>query len=103
MRASLIAFSFASAPPLVKKNVSMSPGAIAASFCPSLARASVAMKGLAYASVSACRWMARTTRGSPWPMLTHISWLLKSRKRRLSGVQNQHPFAPATGIGSTEA
>ena len=29
----LIAFSFASAPPLVKKNVSMSPGVISASFC----------------------------------------------------------------------
>src|SRR5262245_9035296 len=33
-------------------------------------------------------------------MLTHISWLLKSRKRFPSGVQNQQPFAPATGIGS---
>src|SRR5436190_18574454 len=34
-------------------------------------------------------------------MLTHINWLLKSRNRLPSGVQNQHPFAPATGIGST--
>ena len=33
IRASLIAFSLASAPPLVKKKTSMSPGAIAASFC----------------------------------------------------------------------
>jgi hypothetical protein len=46
-RASLIAFSLASAPPLVKKNVSMSPGQMAASFSPSRARASVAMNGLA--------------------------------------------------------
>src|SRR5215212_1384302 len=45
--------------------------------------------------------MARMTRSSPWPMLTHINWLLKSRKRLPSGVQNQQPFAPATGIGST--
>src|SRR3954454_11491993 len=34
-------------------------------------------------------------------MLTHINWLLKSRNRFPSGVQNQQPFAPATGIGST--
>src|SRR5689334_4360207 len=33
-------------------------------------------------------------------MLTHINWLLKSRKRLPSGVQNQQPLAPATGIGS---
>ena len=35
------------APPLVKKKVSMSPGAISASLAPSRARGSVAMKGLA--------------------------------------------------------
>ena len=45
--------------------------------------------------------MAVTTRGSPWPMLTHISWLLKSMKRFPSGVQRYTPFACATGIGST--
>jgi hypothetical protein len=37
----------ASAPPLVKKKVSMSPGVMAASRAPSRARTSVAMKGLA--------------------------------------------------------
>ena len=37
-RAILIAFSFASAPPFVKKKTSMSPGAIDASFSPSFAR-----------------------------------------------------------------
>ena len=46
-RASLIAFSFASAPPLVKKKTSMSPGVISASFAASRARGSVAMNGLA--------------------------------------------------------
>ena len=46
-RAILIAFSTASAPPFVKKNVSMSPGQSSASFAPSRARGSVAMKGLA--------------------------------------------------------
>src|ERR1700676_2766149 len=34
-------------------------------------------------------------------MLTHISWLLKSRKRLPSGVQKCTPFARATGMGST--
>ena len=45
--------------------------------------------------------MAFTTRGSPWPMFTHINWLLKSRKRLPSGVQKYTPLARATGIGST--
>ncbi len=82
-----MAFSFASEPPLVKKNTSMSPGAISASFTPRRARGSVAMNGFAYASVAACSWIARMTRASPCPMLTHISWLLKSMKRLPSGVQ----------------
>src|SRR6185295_14814481 len=51
------------------------------------ARTSVAINGFAYGSTAACSWMARTTRSSPWPMLTHISWLLKSMKRFPSGVQ----------------
>ena len=78
-RAALMAFSLASAPPLVKKKQSMSPGVMAASFAPSRARTSVAMNGLAYGSLAACSWMACTTRGSPCPMFTHINWLLKSR------------------------
>ena len=78
-RAILIAFSLASAPPLVKKKQSMSPGVTSASFAPSRARGSVAMNGLAYGSRAACSWIARTTRGSVCPMFTHINWLLKSR------------------------
>jgi hypothetical protein len=87
MRASLMAFSFASAPPFVKKNVSMSPGVISASFCPRRARGSVAMNGFAYASCSAWRWIASTTFGWPWPMFVHMSCELKSRYRLPSGVQ----------------
>src|SRR4029450_11766630 len=45
--------------------------------------------------------MARTTRGSPWPILMHINWLLKSRKRLPSGVQKYTPCARAMGMGST--
>jgi hypothetical protein len=69
----LNAFSFASAPPLVKKNTSMSPGAISASLAASRARGSVAMNGLAYGSTAAWSWMALITRASPCPMFTHIS------------------------------
>jgi hypothetical protein len=50
----LIAFSFASAPPLVKKKQSMSAGAIVASLAARRARGSVAMKGLAYGRTDAC-------------------------------------------------
>ena len=42
----------ASAPPFVKKNVSMSPGVSSASLAPRRARGSVAMNGFAYASVA---------------------------------------------------
>ncbi|MND00721.1 hypothetical protein D3C83_194360 [compost metagenome] len=73
MRAMRIAFSFASAPPLVKKKVSMSPGVISASFAASRARTSVAINGFAYDNVSACFWIARTTRSSLCPMFTHIN------------------------------
>src|SRR5262249_17492300 len=45
-RAILIAFSLASAPPFVKKNVSISPGVISASFAPNSARGSCAHKGI---------------------------------------------------------
>src|SRR5688572_25889011 len=41
------------------------------------------------------------TRGSLWPTLTHINWLLKSRYRLPSGVQKYTPFERAIGIGST--
>jgi hypothetical protein len=47
--------------------------------------------------------MALMTRGSPWPMFTHINWLLKSRYLVPSGVQKWTPLAPATGMGSTPA
>ena len=33
-----------------------------------------------------CSVIAAITRGLPWPMLTDISWLLKSRIRLPSGV-----------------
>src|SRR6185503_13436548 len=47
--------------------------------------------------------MALMTRSAPWPMFTHINWLLKSMKRLPSGVQEEMPLERATGIGSTAA
>jgi hypothetical protein len=85
-RASLIAFSIASAPPSVKNTLSMSPGRISASFAPRRARISVAKAGWTYWSWVACAVIASITRRSPWPMLTDISWLLKSRICWPSGV-----------------
>ena len=77
-----MAFSFASAPPFVKKKTSMSPGAISASFAPRRARGSVAMNGFAYGQRRRLLLdRLDDTRSSPWPMLTHINWLLKSRNR----------------------
>src|SRR6059036_3564442 len=38
-------------------------------------------------------------RRSPWPALTDISWLLKSRNRRPSAVWKWTPLAPVTGRG----
>ena len=75
----LIAFSFASAPPSVKNVFSSSPGHSVASFWPSSARASYTAKGVMYGSFSPCFVIASITRLSPWPMLTPINWLLKSR------------------------
>src|SRR2546429_6439456 len=43
--------------------------------------------------------MASMIRRSPWPALTHISWLLKSMKRRPSAVWKYTPWAPTTGSG----
>src|SRR5256885_10355828 len=42
-------------------------------------------------------------RRSPWPALTHISWLLKSMKRRPSTVSNRTPLAVATASGLSPA
>src|SRR5215475_5676087 len=47
--------------------------------------------------------MAEITRASPWPMLTLISWLLKSRYRLPLASQKKTPFARATGMGATSA
>ena len=74
-----MAFSVASAPPLVKNTMSRSPGASSAISRAASLRASLAMNGAIVQSLSACSLMAATSFGCWWPMLTLTSWLAKSR------------------------
>ena len=74
-----MAFSVASAPPLVKKTMSRSPGASSAISRAASLRASLAKIGATVHSLSACSWIAATSFGCWWPMLTLTSWLEKSR------------------------
>ncbi len=57
----------------------MSPGYSSASLRPSTARPSKAMNGETYASRSPWRVIASSTRRSPCPMFTPISWEFRSR------------------------
>ncbi len=78
-RASLIAFSFASAPPFVKNDISRSPGVISASMRASVERGSVAIGGPIVHSFSACSLIAATTFGCWCPIETLTSCDAKSR------------------------
>src|SRR5215216_3290011 len=66
-RASLTAFSFASAPPFVKNDIVRSPGVTSASRRPSVDRASVAIGGPIVQSFSACSLIAAISLGWPCP------------------------------------
>ena len=76
-----MAFSIASAPPLVKKTLFMPSGARPAIRLAASPRASLACCGAMVASLAACSWIAATTFGCWWPMLVLTSWLEKSRYR----------------------
>ncbi len=78
-RASLIAFSFASAPEFVKNDMLRSPGAISASMRPSCERDSFAIGGPIVHNRSACSLIAATIFGCWCPMLTLTSCDAKSR------------------------
>jgi hypothetical protein len=78
-RASLITFSFASAPPFVKNDMVRSPGVTSASSRPRVERDSVAIGGPIVVSRSACSLIAATTFGCWWPIETLTSWEAKSR------------------------
>jgi hypothetical protein len=78
-RASLIAFSLASAPPFVKNDIVRSPGVTSASSRASVDRGSVAIGGAIVQSVSACSLIAAITFGCPWPIDALTSCEAKSR------------------------
>ena len=80
-RASLTAFSFASAPPFVKNDTDRSPGVTSASRRPSRERDSFAIGGPIVQSWSACSLIAAMIFGCWWPMLTFTSCDAKSRYR----------------------
>ena len=79
VRAIRTAFSIASAPPLVKNTLFRPAGARSVIRRAASPRVRLAVDGAMVASVAACSWMARTTAGCWWPMLTLTSWLEKSR------------------------
>ncbi len=79
MRASLIAFSFASAPEFVKNDIERSPGVTSARSRPRRERDSFAIGGPIVASRSACSLIAATIFGCWCPMLTLTSCDAKSR------------------------
>ena len=78
-RASLTAFSLASAPPFVKNDMLRSPGVTSASSSPSRDRDSVAIGGPIVQSLSACSLIASIIRGCWCPSDTLTSWEAKSR------------------------
>ena len=78
-RASLIAFSFASAPPFVKNDIARSPGVTSASSRASVERGSVAIGGPIVHSFSACSLIAATSFGCWWPSERLTSCEAKSR------------------------
>ena len=78
-RASLIAFSFASAPPFVKNDMQRSPGVTSARSFPRRERDSVAIGGPIVASFSAWSLIACTIFGCEWPIETLTSCEAKSR------------------------
>jgi hypothetical protein len=72
-RAILNAFSFASAPPFVKKNTSMSPGVSLRQFRSELARGSVASTASHSQYNGLLLDCLDDANGSPWPMFTGTS------------------------------
>ena len=78
-RAMRIAFSLASAPPLVKNTFSNPSGARSVMSRAAFARVSFANGGAAVASVSSCSRMPSSSLGCWCPMFVKTSWLAKSR------------------------
>ena len=98
-RAIRIAFSLASAPPLVKNTLVNPSGAWLSTRSAARPRVRFAVAGATVVSVAACSWIAATTRGCWWPMLVLTSWLEKSRYRRPAWSHTVDPSPPAMTSG----
>src|SRR5919205_418930 len=97
-RAIRMAFSFASAPPLVKNTFSMCAGAWDRILAAAVARTWLACAGATVARLVACCAMAAMTLGCWWPMLVFTSWLEKSRYVLPSWSHTVLPEPPAIAI-----
>jgi hypothetical protein len=76
-----MAFSVASAPPLVKNTMSRLSGATSTMRRAASLRAGVGVERRDGAQPVGRSWIAAISLGCWWPMLTFISWLEKSRYR----------------------
>ena len=74
-----MAFSFASAPPLVKKTLLNGRPAFSRMRLAASPRAMLAWPGAIVVRTSACSLIAAMTFGCWWPMFMLTSWLEKSR------------------------
>ena len=95
-----VAYSIASAPPLVKNTFVPSPVRARSTIrWAARLRWSLAWTGAIVHSRPACSWMAATTFGCWWPMFVLTIWDEKSRYRRPASSQTYDPAAPAITIG----
>ena len=78
-RAIRMAFSFASAPPLVKNTFAKGSPATSRMRSAASPLVRLACAGATVGSTAACCWIAATTFGCAWPMFVLTSWLEKSR------------------------
>ncbi len=76
-----MATSLASAPARVKNALDRPGGVTRASVSPTSARTAETMNGDMNETRSICSLTAAPTRGSPWPMFTHMAIELKSMYR----------------------
>src|SRR5690554_3880080 len=89
-----MAFSLASAPPLVKKTLLKPAGARSVMRLAASPRCRLTVDGAIVVSRSACSLMAETTAGCWWPMFTFTSWLEKSRYWRPEWSHTRQPSPP---------
>ena len=90
-----MAFSFASAPPLVKNTLlNAVAGACDRMRFAASPRVRFTVAGATVVRISACSRIAATTAGCWWPMFTLTSWLAKSRYRRAVEVPDRRCRLP---------